>query len=425
MKRARTLAIVAISLIGTMAATGSDAIAQGGVPNCDDLNNPIFMTGTTAVIPVIRHFGAKLNKLNPPVTLLWNESSPGGCTDANNFVTSNLLNNRITFSQYADDPASGKVVVTTCNGKLNQVPDLVINDVSYSSCPLAYSESIGLPSNFREFTGPVQGMVPIVALNYPYTYDAITVEELQDLYMCGGNGNILTFTNTNTIYDYNCDASGMRELWARGLGVPNGAQLSCIVGGGRFSTLLADSMTTTVQGTMTPDTTIGYTSTEFYDQYRGQVLGWKVRGVNQVTAYLPDTDGTKLDKINIREGRYTIQGALRLVAQVDPNDPSGVPVNPNAKKIVDWMQGNPVSDPTLQLPVDINAIYATTGVVPQCAMRVTKDSDMPVFRHYRDPWPCHCSFEMLATGKTSPGCVACTDSSTCAANQICSHGYCE
>ena len=420
MKRVRTLAIVGISLVGTMAASGSDALAQGGVPNCTDLQNPIFMTGTTAVMPVIRHFGAKLKKLIPPVTLLWDEHGDG-CGDTNNFVTSTLVGKRITFSNYDEVPSG--IVTSTCNGQLNQVPDLVINDVTYSSCAIAYSESRGLPANFKEFTGPVQGLVPIVANSYLY-YDDITVEELQDIYICGGNGRILTFTNTNTIYDYNCVTSGMRELWARGLGVANGQVLPGIVGEGCNTVILAEPMVTNYVGpTTTPDTTIGYTSTEFYDQYRDQVRGLKVRGVNQIRAYLPDTDLTSTDKINIREGRYTIQGALRLVAQVDAN---GVPVNPNAKKIIDWMQNNPVTDPTLQLPFDINELYATTGVVPQCAMRVTKDSDVPVFRRYRDPMPCHCSFQMLATGKTSiPGCTACTDSSTCAANQICSHGYCE
>ena len=143
--------------------------------------------------------------------------------------------------------------------------------------------------------------------------------------------------------------------------------------------------------------------------------------MNQLKAYLPDTDLTSTDKINIREGRYTIQGALKLVAVVDAN---GVPISVGAKKIIDWLLDNPLSDPSLTLPFDLNQIYAQHGVVPQCAMRVTKDADEPIFRHYRHPMPCHCSFEMLATGKTSPGCTPCTDSSTCRA-KVCSHGYCE
>jgi hypothetical protein len=179
-----------------------------------------------------------------------------------------------------------------------------------------------------------------------------------------------------------------------------------------------------VAPTTTPDKTIGYTSTEFYDENRDKVRALKVRGVNQNLAYLPDTDLTSTDKINIREGRYTIQGALKLVAYVDPS--TGVPVNANAAKIIDWIQDNPLSAPALTLPFDLNEIYAQHGVVPQCAMRVTKDGDQPIFKRYKHPKPCHCSFEILATGKTCiPGCTACTDSSTCPTGKICSHGYCE
>jgi hypothetical protein len=175
-------------------------------------------------------------------------------------------------------------------------------------------------------------------------------------------------------------------------------------------------MVSTVASTTAPDATIGYTSTEFYDESRDVVSALKVRGVNQLKAYLPDTDSTKLDKINIREGRYTIQGALKFVTKVDA---AGVPTNAAAKKIIYWMQGNPLADP---LPFDVNEIYALNGVVPQCAMRVTKDNDLSVFRRYSDPSPCHCSFDMLATGKTK--CTPCSAAAPCTTGQ-CSHGYCE
>jgi hypothetical protein len=275
----------------------------------------------------------------------------------------------------------------------------------------------------KEFSGPVQGLVPIVSSEYNYT-NYISVEELQDLYICGANGNVVTFSLGYEIFDYNSLSSGMRELWARGIGVKNGSALTTQIGLGSSSNITAEGMLTIyVAPTTSPNQTIGYTSTEFYDQYRGEVNALKVRGVNQNLAYWPDSDKTSTDKINIREGRYTIQGALKLVAPVDS---SGVPTNIDVKHMIDWFQENPVQDPSLQLPFDVNEIYALRGVVPQCAMKVTKDGDEPVFKHYQAPAPCHCSFQVLATGKTCiPGCTACTDSSTCPTGKICSHGYCE
>jgi len=421
MKHAKTLAVSGILLIGATMAGGSDVLAQGGIPPCATLPNPVFMGGTTAVLPAIRHFGAKL-KAAGIITLLWNENSEG-CSSVAQLATQpkNLV--RPTFSSY-DEVGTGRtstVVISNCAGTLDQVPDLVINDTFWMSCFYSYGSTTSgvaqpLPPNLKEFLGPVQGLVPIVAKSYQYYFD-IMAEELLDIYACGASGKILTFLNDSYVYNYNGETSGIRELFARSIGAPNGQILT--VGSGN-SNVTAETMIQYVSSTILPRATIGYTSTEFYDESRDVVNALKVRGVNQLKAYLPDTDQTSLDKINIREGRYTIQGALKFVTPVDAN---GVPVNPGAKKIIDWMQGNPAADP---LPFDVNEIYAERGVVPQCAMRVTKDSDMATFRRYADPSPCHCSFEILATGKKCiPGCTACTDSSTCPTGKTCSHGYCE
>ena len=233
----------------------------------------------------------------------------------------------------------------------------------------------------------------------------------------------MTFVDSASIFDYNSTTSGMRELFARSIGFGNASTLSASIGDGAFNLLNAESMVTTrIAPTTKPDVTIGYTSTEYFDQYRSIVRGFKVRGLNQTLAYWPDSDMTSTDKVNIREGRYTIQGALRLVANVDAN---GVVTHPIAKRIVNWFQGN-LLDPSNVLPFDINEIYALQGVVPQCAMKVAKDSDLPVFKHYQHPQPCHCKFQVLATHKPSiPGCVACTDLVTCPSGQLCSQGYCE
>jgi hypothetical protein len=302
---------------------------------------------------------------------------------------------------------------------------LVVNDVAFSSCASSNYRADAVPPSHKEFGGPVQGLVPIVPSSYTY-YNDSTVAELQDIFVCMGNGRILTFTNNSTIYSYDPIASGIPELWSRGIGLANAGVLTLslnktLVAG---QSVTAENMVTVAVGaSIAPDQTIGYTSTEFYDEHRNLVRALKVRGVGQKLAYWPDSDMTSTDKVNIRDGRYTIQSPLRLVAAVDAG---GVPTNPGARKLIDWFQGNAVTDPALQLPFDVNEVFAKKGVVPQCAMRVTKDSDLPRFRRYRHPQPCHCSFEMLATGKKSiPGCIACADSSTCAAGKVCSHGYCE
>jgi ABC-type phosphate transport system substrate-binding protein len=430
MKINKTLAFA--GLLSAAAAVGAAprAYAQGGTPLCTDLPNSdkqIFMGGTTAVIPVIRLMGARLKQVG--VTLLWNENSEG-CGSVFALTNPSGGSVRTTYTQYDEDPLQpGKVTLSNCLSKLNQSTDLIINDVSVASCSSGIL-SATLPSGYAEFSGPVQGLVPIVPLGNTFLNE-ITVDELQQLYRCGAKGAkapFQGFSDDSTIYDYNCTGSGMRQLWARGIGASNGDALSSLIGLGCNSILTAESMVQKVSSSLGLFSTIGYTSTEYYDLYRTSVKGLKVQGVNQVKAYLPDTDITSVDKINIREGRYTIQNTLKLVTAVDSN---GVPSIPLVKKLIDWFQDNPGQE---KLPFDVNEIYASRGVVPLCAMRVTKTSDYPVFKRYKHPTPCHCDFEKLATGKT--GCVPCGDAGvdsgvdggatgTCPTGSMCSHGFCE
>ena len=421
----KTLGIVGAVAGAAMLASPDLVFAQGGIPNCADLDHPIYMTGTTAVTPVVQLFGARLRNVH--LTLLWN-SLLDGCGSVGDFLSTSVDTAGATLPVYSYyQEMSGKVVASQCNGARAQKADLAINDVGYSSC----AGNPPLPATVAEFPGPVQGVVPIVPSTY-FAYNDVMAEELQAMYICGPIANVL---GLNPIYDYSGTRSGLRELFTRDIG------LSGSVSVGPWTNPVDPTAETMVNLVSSAGgNTFGYTSTEFYDLYRDRVNALKVRGVGQKLAYWPDSDKTNTDKINIREGRYTLQGTLRLVTKVDG---SGVPTNPTVKHIIDWFQQNPI-DPSLQLPFDVTEIYAKGGVVPRCAMKVTNDGDSAVFKHFKPAQPCHCAFQVLATGKANiPGCVPCSGGSagavdggvadgggvattgTCAANQICSHGYCE
>jgi hypothetical protein len=404
------------------------AHAQGGIPACSTLANPIYMKGTTAVVPLVRRLGAKLAQLPTPHTLIWQNRA--ACEAIGNVtrppVPTVILNQT---ASYFVEASNGKVAELSCNLPNTQTFDVAISDIFASSCPQSYQDHLDLmPAGYKEFLGPVQGLVPIVAQSYLY-YSDITAEELSDIYMCGAKGRILTFTDDRFIANY-ADLDGMRELMALAMGVRGAAFHAAVSQGDAFTSFFvvsgqptATEVMTAIASTINVDASIGYTSTEVYDDNRDQVRALKLRGLSQKRAYLPDTDLTSRDKINIREGRYTVQSALKLVAHVDANL---VPDRPGAKKLVDWLLGNPIQDPGLQLPVDIISIYAQSGVVPQCAMKVTKDTDNPIFRPFVPDRPCHCFFQTQATGAQSiAGCTPCTTSATCATGQSCSYGYCE
>ena len=429
----KTLGILGAVVGGAVVGGPGPVFAQQvGVPDCSTLENPIYMTGTTAVTPVVQLFGARLKNVH--LTLLWN-SINDGCGSVGTFL--NFRPNGVpVYSYFQESPnAIGKTVPFQCNGDPNKNADLVINDVAYSSC----LNNPSLPATAAEFPGPVQGVVPIVPSSF-ISYNDVMAEELQAMYTCGSSGGIL---GLNPIYDYSDPTgnSGLRQLFARCIGVQSAASITNNGGIsyiGYSSGEAAKSML--IQVSSDPEgTAFGYTSTEYYDQYRNLVNALKVRSIIQKLAYWPDSDSSSPDKLNIREGRYTLQGTLRLVTSVDG---TGVPTNPTVKNIIDWFQVNPV-DPGAQLPFDMIQIYANSGVVPRCAMKVSNDGDKAVFKHFKPAQPCHCAFQVLATGKTSiPGCVPCGGSAgsvdggvvdggvtstagACPADQICSHGYCE
>jgi hypothetical protein len=431
MNSAKTHALLAAVYISVALHSGS-ARAQGGISKCSDLPSPIYMVGTTAVEPLVRHFGAKLAQLPAPQTLLWNQNYDG-CNGVDRLAFQNNVATLSTFNYYQEvsqPDGTTKILTKACNSTIGYMADLVINDTFWTSCTQSINQPATegtLPVDYHEYQGPVQGLLPIVQNAY-YYYSDIMAEEILDLYVCGGKGHILTFTDNTTIFDY-CDNTGMRALWANSLGLKAfNAYVTNYVG-----CPTATAMVTNVNGGAL-DSSIGYTSTEVYDESRDLVRPLKVQGLGQNLAYLPDTDITSRDKINIREGRYTMQGSLKLVAHVNAMDAGGEPQadNPAAKHMIDWLQGNPVQDPSLQLPFDIIDVYAQSGVVPQCAMKVTKDTDAPVFRYYQPQTPCNCYFELQATGVASPTeCVPCKDSSTCSAGKTCyfhgipAQGFCE
>jgi hypothetical protein len=68
-------------------------------------------------------------------------------------------------------------------------------------------------------------------------------------------------------------------------------------------------------------------------------------------------------------------------------------------------------------------VYAQSGLVPECAMRVTRMSDGGDVTPLVPPNPCSCVFEAKATGSTD--CKPCAVQGDCDGGETCSQGYCE
>jgi hypothetical protein len=68
------------------------------------------------------------------------------------------------------------------------------------------------------------------------------------------------------------------------------------------------------------------------------------------------------------------------------------------------------------------------GLIPQCAMKVTRSTDGGDLSPYTPPAPCGCYYaSQVPVGKAAPtGCAACTTSAECSdGGGTCNHGFCE
>jgi hypothetical protein len=324
-----------------------------------------------------------------------------------------------TAQIYDEDPNDPSKIVTSSCTIDGAVPiDLAIGDTFYESCGMGAARSSWL----GDFQGPQQAFVFVVPRSSQYT-TYITAEEAHNVWGCGSKGQVLPYVDDNFIYSYAEITGG-----AYGAQIIIGKAINLVSFTGNLG--MTSHAQTGDQGvadgvasSTSPDKTIGFLSAEVYDQNRFQLKALAFRGFRQTMAYLPDSDSSKFDKRNLRDGHYTVQAPMHMWTSTNPD---GSVVRPLARKVIDWMQGNAVA-PEDQLPFDINDVYAQAGVVPKCAMKVMRTLDGGLFSPYvPEKPPCGCYFESKATGEAvPPGCVTCTDNGGCNNGQICSHGFCE
>jgi hypothetical protein len=171
-----------------------------------------------------------------------------------------------------------------------------------------------------------------------------------------------------------------------------------------------------------PEAAIGFASTETADANRDRVRSLAFQAIGQERAYWPDSTATANDKINIREGRYWLWNPHHFYARLDAQ---GQIADPNTKRWVEYLtEKTPLPDGLSYLDVQ-----AELGLVPACAMKVTRSEDVGPLVSFQPDEPCGCYFETKVTGETPEGCRACAsegEDPTCPSDApVCRHGYCE
>lgn len=421
-----------------------NAAGQIATQTCDFFPNKIYLHGTTAVKPLIAVLGARLAALPTPYTLLYQQ------IDACNAVSAVTSNGNIsqsgaphvyTSAPTAKNPDAYNDDTCTLGAGTIIHADVALADVYFSGCPAGIyfpgevrdvndQSSSGAPA--VDFLGPIQAMVYVTSSsNFSSQY--LLIEEAQDILACGVRSKIYPYIDSTSLdlYDHESGfTNGIPIMTYHCLDLP----LTYYPRSVQDATFIKPSfypqpeltVIANITSSINPTAAVGFVSGENYDEHRDTLKSLAVVGPGQSAgnkAYLPDSDATSRDRHNVRDGHYVIQGPLHMIARAGADN---VPTTPMAQRFINWMQGKPGMPGEDPLPFNIIDIFADTGVVPQCAMKVIRDTECGAFKPYRDTAPCGCYFESKATGLAVPsGCKTCQATLECGTGRICSLGFCE
>ncbi len=144
---------------------------------------------------------------------------------------------------------------------------------------------------------------------------------------------------------------------------------------------LSPDVATDVATSTQPEKTIGILGSEIYDSAtnRANLKALAFQAVNQTNGYLPDSTATAFDKRSLREGHYAAWAHVFYLTKVSSTDggaPDGGvpgPVNANAKLFIDILTNT--ADPGIPSTLDPVALVAQKGIIPLCAMTVTRSTE--------------------------------------------------
>jgi ABC-type phosphate transport system substrate-binding protein len=397
-----TGALIAAGLAASTArADDTGPCGNGSSPN------PVYVSGSTAIAPFIAAMGAPLYQ-DGAMTLVYqkqgscvgvaeivNDATPAGaCTTGACITGTGTYYDGTGLAHECDLDAAGQHV------------DVGVSDVFATSC----SGITTVPADVKDTFGPIQAMLFVISKANPTPQQAITAEEGYFVFGFGGAaGMVSPWTNVALQFIRN-SGSGTQTMTTTAIGIPPD-KMKGVDSGGSGGVL-------SMVGAQTDTSAIGILGADLYDLHRDtlQVLAFKAYG--QWFGYYPDSSPTSFDKQNVRDGHYYIWGPVHMLAHTDGN---GDALNPLAQTFLDYVQGKPA---TPAAPFDITTIAIDAHVVPDCAMKVQRSTEVGPLSAYAPDEPCGCYFESKVGTST---CTACNldDGQACSGGGVCRHHFCE
>jgi hypothetical protein len=181
----------------------------------------------------------------------------------------------------------------------------------------------------------------------------------------------------------------------------------------------------------------------------GKIKPLAFQGTGQLCSYYPSSGISAGDMINVRQGRYQIWGPEHMVVNVDG---SGNPVGQNSNTTAVQTLINALLSTSQALPAasdagtpeggvttlgetEVGNIIAvisapSAGFIPQCAMQVSRTTEIGAEASYAPPVACGCAFEKAAGSSPGSTCASrmCTTNADCAGKTgtpVCHFSFCE
>jgi ABC-type phosphate transport system substrate-binding protein len=318
---------------------------------------------------------------------------------------------------YSDGKLSHDCTFATQNGMPPATPvalDVAASDVFASSCNPDFMVTPGVTG---EYFGPIQPMTFVVKADSKET--SISAE-MGHIVFGRGNSDIARDPFRNPMmYPYNDPAlyfvrnsgSGTQQMIARAIKVDAGKWWGVDRGG---STQVQTALKAVPAASAS--NAVGILSTDFADVARGELRILAFQDTGQLSGYYPDSSVNTRDKRNVRDGHYSIWGPVHFFAQLKAD---GLP-NPAATALVTKFS-------TGKLDKSLLDAIVGSGLVPQCAMTVTRDSEMGPLTTISPSAACGCYFEAnVPNGQAPADCKKCDGALDCSGDRpACSNGYCE
>lgn len=383
---------VVAALLGAGATMMVTAQAHAAV-DCATLPTPTYVTGSSASKPLMAAIGKALSGKSTVVY-----KGQGSCTGVDAMVNGTKITGTASYWD-----AMG--MEQTCNlSATGDAADIGVSDVFSSTCP-----GFGaLPNTLGDFFGPNQVMTFVVPSASSQTN--ISAEAAYFVFGFGAAAGMVDPWTVDANVQIRSATSGTQAMIGTAIKVPADKWKGT-------SNAKSGDLLNAVAMSAAPESTIGILAADVADPNRSKVKILAYQHFGQKCGYWPDSSASSFDKMNVRDGHYPIWGPLHFFAKIDANKK---PTNVKAGDLIDYVQGKqalPGGASMLDLEID-------SHTVPDCAMQVSRATEIGDLMSYMPTKSCGCYFENRANGKTT--CNTCKIDGDCkGAAKHCNYGFCE